>query len=169
MAAGTCSAAIAAGKRFFALHPIKNGIHCSFYQPCKIQLTFHRQLSAGQFAVLFAFIHVPAALDLKKARAILQRVVVQHIQRVLAGVHTSIAAVGLVLVVGLAHLILLATAHHVFVHGLVGDDLLAHAYTSLTNFPAVVVFFWAAAAANKLVWPLVCWISITVLVLGFQR
>ena len=31
------------------------------------------------------------------------------------------------------------------------------------------MFLWAAAAANKLVWPLVCWISITVLVLGFQR
>ena len=93
----------------------------------------------------------------------------QHIQRVLAGVHTSVAAVGPVLMVGLANLILLAMALHIFVHGLVGDDLFTHAYASLTNFPEVVVFLWAATAANKLVWPLVCWISITVLVLGFQR
>ena len=60
--------------------------------------------------------------------------------------HTSAAAVRLVLIVGLAHLVLLATAGHICVHGLVGDDLLTHAYTSLTNFPAVVVFCWAASS-----------------------
>ena len=143
ISAGACRAGIAARKRLFALHPIKNGVHRSFYQPCKIHLAFHRQLSASQLAILSALIHVPAALNLKEARAVFQRVVVQHVQRVLAGVYSGVAAGRPVLVVGLAHLVLLATALHIFVHGLVCDDLLNHEwYPPLCRHPS-------AAASNR--------------------